>query len=121
MPDDDDQNDNLATTAAAALVAISSGIAIRVNELLALADAWGRITIPVSSSCIEKLNYNLATGTLGVVFTDGSTYDYPNTSISSVLEFVNSDSPGRHYNEHFRGQAATQFAGSKKQRIRLGR
>ncbi len=121
MPDEDDQNDNLATMAAAALVAISSGIAIRVNELLALADAWGRITIPVSSSCIGELNYNIATGTMGVVFTDGSTYDYPNTSIASVVQFVNADSKGRYFNENFRGQAATQFAGSKKQRIRLGR
>lgn len=129
-PNDDDQDASLwsqvetggiATTAAAALAAISAGIAVRVNELIALADQHGRITIPVRSTCFRSLSYNLATRTMGLLFHDGSTYDHPSVPIYDFLQFVNAPSKGSHYNSHFRGQAVTQFAGSKKQRIKLGR
>jgi len=106
---------------AAIIAAITSGFTIRAVELLHLARDTGTATIPVRSSCIAEITYNVATGTMGIVFTDGSTYDYPDMSIVSVLQFINAPSHGAYYNQHLRGQAATQFAGSKKQRIRLGR
>jgi hypothetical protein len=111
-----------AEAAAAALAALASGLVLRAQEILALADEAGHIVIPVhGSSCIAELSYDTVTGTMGVVFLDGAEYDYPSVSMYSFLAFVNARSKGEHYNQHFRGSSPSQFLGSKKQRIKIGR
>jgi hypothetical protein len=111
-----------AEAAAAALAALASGLVLRAQEILALADEAGHVVIPVhGSSCIAELSYDTVTGTMGVVFLDGAEYDYPSVSMRSFLAFVNAFSKGRHYNEHFRDSSPSQFLGSHKQRIRIGR
>jgi hypothetical protein len=106
--------------AAAALAAIASGATIRALEVMHLADAAGQARIPVRSSCIDALSYNLVTGTMTVHFADGSDYDYPDISMVAFLVFANARSVGSHYNTYYRGAAATQWAGSKKQRMLPG-
>src|SRR5713226_4032784 len=88
-----------AEAAAAALAALASGLVLRVQEILNLADEAGHVTIPVhGSSCISELSYDTITGTMGVIFLDGSEYDYPNVAMLSFLAFVNARSKGEHFN-----------------------
>jgi len=111
-----------AEAAAAALAALASGLALRAQEILNLADEAGHVTIPVhGSSCISELSYDTVTGTMGIVFVDGYEADYPSISLHSFLAFVNAGSKGSHYNQYFRGTSPSQFLGSKKQRIKIGR
>jgi hypothetical protein len=106
---------------AAVAAAVRAGTFIRAEVIERIADATGLIDIPVRSSCIASLSYKLGSGMMQVTFMDGSVYDVPDVSVSDFLSFLNSRSKGSHWNRHFRGQSATQFAGSKKQRIKLGR
>jgi hypothetical protein len=106
---------------AAALAALASGFALRVHELLALADESGSITVDVDSTAIPELRYDTVTSTMGVTFTDGSEYDVHPVSLAAFLAFVNAPSKGGHWNQHFRGQSASPWQGSTKQRIKIGR
>jgi KTSC domain len=110
-----------AAAAGAALAAIASGFAIRARELLDLADEFGHIEVPVQSTCIHQLRWDRVTGTMGVTFNDGSEYDVPDVSLFAFLAFVNAPSKGRHWNDHFRDKSATQWAGSTKQKRKIGR
>jgi hypothetical protein len=93
-----------AAGAAAVLAAIASGITIRANELVALADRTGRINIDIDSTCIASLAYNYATGAMAVTFTDGSVYPYPPVSMVNFLAFINAPSRGTFYNKYVRGK-----------------
>jgi hypothetical protein len=106
---------------AAVAAAVRAGTFIRAEVIERIADATGLIDIPVTSSCIASLSYKLGSGMMQVTFMDGSVYDVPDVSVSDFVSFLNARSKGSHWNRHFRGQSATQFAGSKKQRIKLGR
>src|SRR5712692_2695673 len=83
-----------AMAAAAALSALASGLVLRVQELVALADEAGHIEISVHSTCVAELRYDTVTSTMSVTFTDGSEYDVPSVSIFSFLAFLNSPSKG---------------------------
>jgi len=110
-----------AEATAAALAALASGLVLRAQEILALADDNGQTTIPVRSSCISELQYDTVNSTLKIIFHDGSEYDYPDVSMYSFLALANARSVGSHYNQFFRGTSPTHWAGSKKQRIKIGR
>ncbi len=94
---------------AAALAAIAAGAIIRVQELAALADRFGKVHIDVDSTAIRALDYSITTGAMAVTFTDGSVYPYPPVSVSNFLAFVNARSGsygsiGRFYNFEVRGR-----------------
>jgi len=111
----------LAAARAAAIAAVRAGNFIRVEVLERIADQTGLINLPVTSSCIASLSYRLGSGIMAVTFRDGSVYDVPDVPVSEFLSFLNARSKGQFWNANFRGRSATQFAGSKKQRIKLGR
>jgi KTSC domain len=90
--------------AAAVLEKIAGGIFIRANELLALADRAGTVTLDFDSSCIRTLHYNLRTGAMAVTFTDGSVYPYPPVTMVDFLSFINAESKGSYYNRYVRGK-----------------
>jgi len=83
---------------------IASGVAIRANELLELADSAGTVNIEIDSTCIRILTYNIRTGALAITFTDGSVYPYPPVNMFNFLRFLNADSRGSFYNKYVRGQ-----------------
>lgn len=102
--------------AAAALAALASGFALRVQELVHLADSVGDITIPVQSSVISELRYNLQTRVVGAAFVDGSDYEWSEISAYNFLEWLNASSKGAFFNERVRGQWGTWPIGSTKQK-----
>jgi hypothetical protein len=93
-----------AAGAAAVLAAIAAGVTIRANELLALADRAGTLSLDFDSSCIASLAYNVRTGAMAVTFTDGSVYPYPPVSMLNFLAFINAKSIGSFYNAYVRGK-----------------
>jgi hypothetical protein len=117
LPDDDLQGRNFqqprpapeeaggaAAAAAAALAALASGAVLRAQELLALADRAGTLSLDFDSTCIASLAYNVRTGAMAVSFTDGSVYPYPPVSMLNFLAFINAKSKGSFYNAYVRGK-----------------
>src|SRR5216684_7681653 len=118
MADDDDLQDRncqlprpapeaaggAGAAAAAALAALASGAVLRAQELLALADRAGTVSIDIDSTCIRSLAYNIRTGAMAVEFTDGSLYPYPPVSMINFLRFINASSKGSFYNANVRGK-----------------
>lgn len=95
---------DIANAASVALAAIAGGIAIRVQEVLALADDVGDVDIPIDSTCVESLHYNHHSGDLLVRLTDGSEWPYHRVPMVQFLRFVNARSKGGFYNAEVRGQ-----------------
>jgi len=93
-----------AAAIAAILSNIASGVAIRTNELLELADSAGTVNITIDSTCIRILTFNIRTRAMAVTFTDGSVYPYPPVSMVNFLLFLNSESKGVFYNKYVRGK-----------------
>jgi hypothetical protein len=93
-----------AAGAAAVLAALAAGVTIRANELLALADRAGTVSLDFDSSCIASLAYNVRTGAMAVTFTDGSVYPYPPVSMLNFLAFINAKSKGSFFNAYVRGK-----------------
>jgi hypothetical protein len=63
------------------------------------------LPLPIKkSSCIAASTYTVSTGELVVTLhTSRTTFSYPNTSISTVSDFIRADSPGGFYNRFLRG------------------
>jgi hypothetical protein len=95
---------DVATAAAAALAAIAGGLAIRAQEILALADDEGDIEIPGRSTCVESFKYNRHSGDLLLTLTDGSAWPYHQVPMFRFLAFVNARSQGNYFNLEVRGR-----------------
>lgn len=72
-------------------------------ELIEMADRSGYITIPINSSYVEQIAYDLVQHTC-VVTINGSDYIYLNVSFHQFYRFVNADSKGSFYNFYVRGR-----------------
>lgn len=73
------------------------------SELIELADRQGYIVLPVGSSVIEQIAYDLLERTL-VVTINGNDYTYYKVSFHQFYAFVNADSKGWFYNHYVRGK-----------------
>jgi hypothetical protein len=93
-----------ALAAGTIIAALLAGITIRARELFSLVDDEGQVTVPVRSSCIASLQYNMDTHDMEITFVDGGVYYYSDVSNLEFLNFTNARSKGRHYNEYFRGR-----------------
>ena len=61
--------------------------------------------IPVCSSAIAAVGYNLFTGTLAVVFTTSTTlYTHPGVPFAAYVAFLRARSLGAFYNSNIRGR-----------------
>jgi hypothetical protein len=58
----------------------------------------------VDSSCIQTLEYSLVDGSMTVVFTDGSVYDYPYVPPHNFVRFLMARSKGQFFNSEVRGR-----------------
>jgi hypothetical protein len=94
----------IASAAAAALAALASGVVLRAQEILALADDAGEFRHDVDSTCVAALTYNVHTGYLLVELTDGSDWPYQNVSMFNFLRWMNAGSYGSFYNSEVRGR-----------------
>lgn len=111
-----DVGSEVATTGgliASALAAIRYGGQLSAQQIIALAEETGKISIPVRSNCIASVEYNVSSGDMEITFVDGSVYYYPNTTMFNFLEFINSESKGSFYNRFLRG-AHNLIMGKKK-------
>lgn len=57
---------------------------------------------PVSSTNLEAIGYDKATGTLRIRFTSGATYDYRNVTPDIHNSLMNSPSKGRYFGEYIK-------------------
>jgi hypothetical protein len=56
----------------------------------------------VRSSAIQSVEFDDETGELVVTFRNGSSYTYPNVTIGTYEEFVNSSSPGSYWHSNLK-------------------
>jgi KTSC domain len=63
----------------------------------------GHTRIPVESSAIAAISYNVAE-TMEIEFTDGSVYSFPGFSPVELAQFLAAPSKGRYFNSNIRGR-----------------
>ena len=64
----------------------------------------------VSSSFIDSIGYDAATGDMEVCFMNGSSTVHNNVSESTHKQLIESESIGKHYNQNFKsGSAASKI------------
>lgn len=73
------------------------------TDLINMADRRGYIVIPVNSSYVEQIAYDLFYKTV-VVTINGSDYSYYKISFHQFYRFVNAESKGWFYNNYVRGK-----------------
>lgn len=73
------------------------------TDLIEMADRQGYIVIPVNSSYLEQIAYDLYARHL-VVTINGSDYAYYGVSFHQFYKFVNAESKGWFYNHYVRGR-----------------
>lgn len=100
--------------AAALLAAVRLGAEVAADQVVKAADRAGDLSIPVASSCIASVAYNITSGDMEVTFVDGSVYYYPQTPMLTFLRFINSSSKGAFYNRYLRGRDSIDYMGKKK-------
>jgi hypothetical protein len=100
--------------AAALLTAVRFGLGIGEDMILRAADRLGDLDIPVASTCIDSVSYNIKSGDMEVTFQDGSVYYYPQTPMITFLQFINAPSKGAFYNKYLRGRDSIDYMGKKK-------
>ena len=59
---------------------------------------------PVKSSMVSSVGYDAASRTMVVSFPNGKRYAYEDVSQKQHDDFVGSESVGRHFGQHIRGQ-----------------
>lgn len=73
------------------------------SELVELADRRGYIVIPVNSSYVEQIAYDLLERNL-VVTINANEYVYYNIPFHQFYKFVNAESKGWFYNTYVKGR-----------------
>lgn len=60
--------------------------------------------VPVESKAIHSVGYDPDSATLHVKFHSGATYHYPGVTPEQHQALLQSDSKGRHFQQHIRGK-----------------
>ena len=60
--------------------------------------------VQVQSSAIRSLDYDKESRSLRVAFTNGNGHTYQGVDEATYQAFVNSDSPGKFFNQNFKGK-----------------
>lgn len=73
------------------------------SDLVEMADRQGYIIIPVNSSYVEQIAYDLYYKTL-IVTINGSDYSYYKIPFHQFYRFVNAESKGWFFNHYIKGR-----------------
>lgn len=68
------------------------------------------VLLPVQSSAIDAIGYDLPTKTMRVQFANGRVHDFPDTEENEHVSLVKAESIGRHFNKHIRGRKHTRIS-----------
>lgn len=58
----------------------------------------------LNSSLISQAGYDSTNNTLRIKFSNGQVYDYTTVTPSQAQDFLNSESPGKHFHANVKGK-----------------